>query len=81
MKEHYKYNDNADHYLIIGPYDHWGAQGRPASVVRGYAIDPVAKINTQQITFQWLDYVLRGGEKPALLKDRINFQVMGTDEW
>ncbi len=81
VKEHYKYNKNADHYLIIGPYDHWGAQGRSARVVRGYTIDPVAHINAQEITFQWLDYVLRDGEKPALLKNKINFQVMGTNEW
>ena len=26
LKEHYKYNKKADHYLIIGPYDHFGAQ-------------------------------------------------------
>ena len=81
LTQHCKYNGSADHYLIIGPYDHWGAQGRPAPVVRGYVIDPVARINTQEIAFQWLDYVLRGGEKPELVQDKINFQVMGTDAW
>lgn len=28
-----------------------------------------------------MDYVLRGGPKPALLKDRVNFEVMGANEW
>src|SRR5262249_279008 len=39
LKEHYKYNKNANHYLLIGPYDHFGAQrSRKAPILRGYAI-------------------------------------------
>lgn len=82
LKEHYRYNRNANHYLLIGPYDHFGAQrARKDAVLRGYAIDPVAQINTPEITFQWMDHVLRGGKKPELLKDRINYQVMGANAW
>jgi hypothetical protein len=82
LKEHYKYNKNANHYLLIGPYDHFGTQrSHKDEVLRGYAIDPVAQIDTPEITFQWLDYVMRGGRKPALLKDKINYQVMGANEW
>jgi hypothetical protein len=82
LKEHYKYNKNADHYLLIGPYDHFGAQrARKDAVLRGYTIDPVAQISTPEITFQWMDHVLRGGKRPELLKDRINYQVMGANIW
>jgi putative CocE/NonD family hydrolase len=82
LKEHYKYNKNANHYLLIGPYDHFGAQrSRKDAILRGYTIDPVAQISTPEITFQWMDYVLRGGRRPELLKDRINYQVMGTNTW
>jgi uncharacterized protein len=82
VKEHYKYNPKANHTLLIGPYDHFGAQQRiKTSVLNGYAIDPVAQIDTPEITFQWLDYILRDGQKPALLKDKINYQVMGTNTW
>lgn len=82
VKEHYKYNPKADHTLLIGPYDHFGAQQRTkTSVLNGYAIDPVAQFDTPEITFQWLDHILRGGPKPALLKDKINYQVMGTNTW
>ena len=82
VREHYKYNPNAQHYLVIGPWDHVGSQAstKPA-VLRGYAIDPVAQVNTPELTFQWLDYVMRGGAKPELLKDRINYQVMGANTW
>jgi uncharacterized protein len=82
LKEHYKYNPNANHYLLIGPYDHVGSQRpRKDPILRGYAIDPVAQIDTPEITFQWLDYVMRGGKKPELLTDKINYEVMGANEW
>jgi len=55
----------ANHYLLIGPYDHFGAQGRrKPAILRGYTIDPVAQIDTVEVTFQWLDYRLRGGARP-----------------
>ena len=82
LKEHYKYNKNANHYLLIGPYDHFGSQAsRKQPSLRGYTIDPVAQFDTPEITFQWMDYVMRGGKKPELLQDKINYQVMGTNEW
>jgi putative CocE/NonD family hydrolase len=81
LREHYKYNPSAEHYLIIGPYDHFGSQIGGVAKLRGYQVDPVALINTREITFQWLDYILKGGKKPALLKDKINFEVMGANNW
>ncbi|MCB0834461.1 MAG: CocE/NonD family hydrolase [Bacteroidetes bacterium] len=82
LKEHYKFNKKAEHYLLIGPYDHFGAQAaRKPAVLRDYVIDPVAQINTPEITFEWMDYIFRGAKKPDLLKNRINYQVMGTNTW
>ena len=81
LKEHYKYNRNANHYLIIGPYDHFGAQRGGVPVLREYTVDPVALINTRDITFEWLDHILKNGKKPALLKDKINYEVMGANRW
>lgn len=81
FREHYKYRPDAAHYLIIGPYDHFGAQRGGTKVLRGYVVDSIALINTKEITFQWLDYILKGKNKPALIKDKINFQQMGTNTW
>ena len=81
VKEHYKYNPKANHYLIIGPYDHFGAQKGGVPVLREYKVDSVALIDTRAITFQWLDYIMKGGPKPAILKDKINFEVMGANKW
>ncbi len=85
-REHLKYNKKADHYLIIGPYSHFGSQGfvsipDPEPVISGYRIDPVANIHIHEIIFQWFDYILKGGKKPEILKDKVNYQVMGSNEW
>ncbi len=80
--EHLKYNPKAEHYLLIGPYDHWGAQSRSSANLRGYQIDDVAHINIkQQLVFEWFDYIMKGKEKPAILKNKVNFQVMGANKW
>ena len=81
VKLHYKYNPHAGHYLVIGPYDHFGGQRSFAANLMGYEIDAVAKVNMQDLAFEWFDYVLKNGNKPELLKDKINYEVMGANEW
>ncbi len=80
--DHYRYNRKAEQYLVIGPYDHFGSQAaQKPGLVEGYAIDPVAQFDTVDLTYQWLDYVLRNGRKPALIQDRVNYEVMGANAW
>lgn len=87
--EHTRHNPRARHYLVIGPWDHFQAQrgvvtalGDTASWFAGYVIDPVARIDiVADLQYQWFDHVLKGGPQPALLKDRLNYQVMGANEW
>ena len=82
LVEHNRYNRKAEHYLVIGPYWHNGIlTGWKDPTVNGYAIEPVAQIDTIALIYQWFDYVLRGAPKPALLEDRINYQVLGTNTW
>jgi len=81
FREHYRNNPDADHYLAIGPYDHFGGQVRPARELRGYSIDPSANHLMGDLALEWLDYVLKGQEKPALIAGRVNYQVMGADVW
>jgi uncharacterized protein len=67
---------------VIGPYDHRGTQAATKPpVLRGYGIDPVAHLDTLDLTFDWFDYIFKGASKPELLKDRINYQVMGANVW
>lgn len=88
LTEHYKHNPNAQHYLVIGPYDHFTAQrgtidafGEKLEDIAGYPLDPVAQIDLSDLRFEWFDYVLRGGPKPALLEDKINYEVTGANVW
>jgi putative CocE/NonD family hydrolase len=84
-----KYNPKAEHYLLIGPYDHIAAQygviglvGNVYDSLGGLELDPVAKINvTDDIRYAWFDYVFKRGPKPALLQDKVNYQVVGANVW
>jgi putative CocE/NonD family hydrolase len=80
-KQHNLWNKNANDYLLLGPYDHGGSQGRPAKILEGYQIDSVASISIYKLVFQWMDYILKDSTRPAILKDRVNFEVMGKNEW
>ena len=81
LREQTHYQPAAEHYLIIGPYGHFGAQRGGEKIINGYAIDSTALIDTKAITFAWLDHVLKGGPKPGILQDKVNYQVMGANEW
>jgi putative CocE/NonD family hydrolase len=83
-KQHHKYNKNPNHYLVIGPYDHAGAQSYGYNYVYGSGsilIDPVARISIDELAFSWFDYILKDGKKPELLKDKVNFQIMNSNTW
>ncbi|MDR2238284.1 MAG: CocE/NonD family hydrolase [Chryseobacterium sp.] len=80
-QQHHRYNKNASHYLVIGPYDHAGAQSYGYNYAYGNLIDPVARISIDDLAFSWFDYILKDGKKPDILKDRVNFQVMGDNTW
>ncbi len=82
LTRHYQYNPKADHTLLIGPYSHGTAQGTPREFHDNYKLDPVAlKKDTEEITFAWFDHVLHGAPKPELLKNKINYQLMGSNTW
>jgi putative CocE/NonD family hydrolase len=88
LTEHYRYRPKAKHWLVIGPYDHIRGQrgtvsrlGDPLDTLRGYRTDDVAQLDIGALRYQWFDHVLRRGPKPKILKDRINWQVMGANTW
>ena len=81
IRELQKYNPQNPVYLIIGPYGHFGTQVGGERELYGYKVDSVALLNIKKITYQWFDYILKNGNKPEILKDKINYQVMGTNDW
>lgn len=81
LEQHYRYRPSADHRLLVGPYHHTAMQTGVLPVVDGYAIDPAARIDLQDVRLKWFDHIFHGAPLPALLKDRINFEVMGENRW
>ncbi len=81
LREMQKYSPETPVYLIIGPYGHFGTQKGGESVLYDYKVDSVALFDITAITYQWFDYILKNGAKPAILKNKINYEVMGANEW
>ncbi|MDW8850928.1 CocE/NonD family hydrolase [Flavobacterium sp. MMLR14_040] len=81
LRELQKYNPNTPSYLIIGPYGHFGTQIGGEAVINDYKVDSSALIDIKKITYQWFDFILKNGTKPEVLKDKINYEVMGANSW
>ncbi|MBN8607639.1 MAG: CocE/NonD family hydrolase [Caulobacterales bacterium] len=81
LREHTRFRPNADHRLLIGPYHHTAMTTGVQASIAGHDIDEVARLDLQAIRLQWFDHVFRSTPLPELLRDRINFQVMGTNRW
>ena len=79
--QHTRFNPNADHTLLVGPYDDGAMNRSPLAVLRGYQVDPVALVDLRELRYQWFDFVLKGAPKPLILSDRVNFEVAGANEW
>ncbi|MBX9927693.1 MAG: CocE/NonD family hydrolase, partial [Gemmatimonadaceae bacterium] len=80
-RTHLANRPTADHTLLIGPWDHFGAQRRPSAVLHGLRIDSVANVDVIGVVYAWMAHVLRGAPRPVLLADRVNFQVHGSNHW
>lgn len=82
LSRHHQFNDKANHTLVIGPYNHVTAQGVARSHHSNYELDQVAlQKNTDEMALEWFDHVLFGKEKPQLIKDKVNYQLMGSNSW
>jgi putative CocE/NonD family hydrolase len=79
--QHYRYNPRADHTLLIGPYNDGVMRRGPSAVLNGYQVDSAALVNLSELQYQWFDQVLKGAPAPPLLSSRINYEVMGANEW
>jgi uncharacterized protein len=83
FSQHTHYNAHADHTLLIGPYDDSVIQhgSLTSAVLRDYAIDPAARLDLRELRYQWLDHAMKGAQLPQQLRGRINYEVMGANEW
>jgi putative CocE/NonD family hydrolase len=79
--QHHKYNAHADHTLVIGPYDDNAMRQGPVAALHGYEVDSSAVIDLHELRYAWFDHIFKGAATPSLLKDRVNFEVMGANVW
>jgi hypothetical protein len=81
FQQHLKHRPNAEHRELIGPYHHFAmGQGIPANI-NGYDLDRAAMLDLRGLRLQWFDHVFRGAPLPEVLSGRVNFEVMGANEW
>ncbi|KPK45792.1 MAG: hypothetical protein AMK72_10540 [Planctomycetes bacterium SM23_25] len=68
------------HYLVIGPWDHGGAQHCKRGNA-GLKFDAASLIDNNRLHKQWYDWTMKGGKKPEFLKKNVAYYVMGAEEW
>lgn len=89
FSEHHKVRPNAEHYLLIGPWDHVRghsgtigiAGNKTMTSLAGYTLEPAAHLDMAELRYQWFDYVFKRGPKPAMLADHVNYMVVGANKW
>lgn len=81
FRQHLRYRPTARHTLLLGPYDDRMLRDGPSAELRGYALDPVAMIDVRALRYQWFDHVFKDAAMPSNLKARVNYQLMGSNEW
>jgi hypothetical protein len=69
-----------DHYLVIGPWDHAGTRD-PKTEFGGLKFSEVAILDMNKLHKEWYDWRMKGGKKPAFLKKRVAYYVMGEEKW
>jgi len=69
-----------DLLLVIGPWDHGGTQ-HPSKTINGLTIPDNAVLDMNKLHADWYDWVLGRGPKPALMRDRVTYYMMGANEW
>lgn len=70
----------ARHYLVIGPWNHAGTR-KPVIEFGGVKFGPQSLVDIDQLHLDWYGWTLRGGPKPAFLRDQVNYYVEEADEW
>lgn len=78
--QHERATNGSGQALLVGPYGD-EAMREPTAQLRGLRVDAAAVLDLRELRYAWLDYVLAGGSRPALLSDRVNFELAEADAW
>ena len=67
-------------YLLMGPWDHPGTR-HPQQKLGGLTFDKKSVLDIDQLHIDFFNWILKNGKRPDILKARVNYYVMGADEW
>ena len=70
----------ANHYLIVGPWDHAGTR-TPKAQVAGLTFGSASLLDLNKLHREWYDWTMKGGPRPEFLKKRVAYYVTAADEW
>ena len=70
----------ANHYLIIGPWDHPGTRS-PKTEMGGLKFAPGSALDLNELHAEWYAWTMKAGAKPEFLKKRVAYYVMGAEQW
>jgi len=70
----------ANHYLIIGPWDHAGTR-TPKREMGGLKFAEASALDLNKLHTEWYGWTMKGGAKPEFLKKRVAYYVMGAEQW
>jgi putative CocE/NonD family hydrolase len=81
--EHLRHSDEstrAQHYLVIGPWDHAGTR-TPQAEFAGMKFGPASLVDLPKLHLEWYEWTMRGGPKPEFLRKRVAYYVTGAETW
>jgi uncharacterized protein len=82
-KRHMEYGSaeaKANHYLIVGPWDHAGTR-TPRREMGGLKFAEASALDLNELHSQWYAWTMKAGAKPEFLKKRVAYYVMGAEQW
>jgi putative CocE/NonD family hydrolase len=79
--QHHQHHANANHALLIGPFDERSVEDGASSSLRELPLDPVARNDLSNMRYAWLEHALHGAERPAIVSANVNYELAGANEW
>jgi hypothetical protein len=79
--EHRRHLRQAEHALLIGPFNEQSVEHGAVASVGGLELDAVARIDPSRVRYDWFAHALQGAEPPAIARAGVNYEVAGANEW
>jgi putative CocE/NonD family hydrolase len=82
-RQHMKHGNaeaKAQHYLVIGPWDHAGTR-TPQAQFGGLTFGKESLVDLPKLHLDWYAWTMQGGRKPEFLQKRVAYYVMDADKW